>query len=157
MNWMIMFLAMAVVAAVLLVMYLVTSTNLDIANKRIRSLESDASWLKSEANHFQVKYVESTDEIKRLTEQVADMKNRITRKDQSMLDQHREVIRLKQAVRTLDSRLMPRSKQSLIDAMKDISRFIGANTWMMDEDTELAEVVASVGEVADSIVEGNGT
>jgi len=157
MNWMIMFLAMAVVAAVLLVMYLVTSTNLDIANKRIRSLESDTSWLKSEANHFQVKYVESTDEIKRLTEQVADMKNRITRKDQSMLDQHREVIRLKQAVRTLDSRLMPRSKQSLIDAMKDIARFIGANTWMMDEDTELAEVVASVGEVADSIAEGNGT
>ena len=152
-----MFLAMAVVAAVLLVMYLVTSTNLDIANKRIRSLESDTSWLKSEANHFQVKYVESTDEIKRLTEQVADMKNRITRKDQSMLDQHREVIRLKQAVRTLDSRLMPRSKQSLIDAMKDIARFIGANTWMMDEDTELAEVVASVGEVADSIAEGNGT
>ena len=131
MNWMVMFLAMAVVAAVLLVMYLVTSTNLDIANKRIRLLESDTQWLKAEANHLKVEYAESQGNAARLSFKNMELSKQIK------------------------SDRVITSDTNLTAGLSGLIRFIGANQWLLEKDKDFLQAVASVGEVAQEIEERN--
>lgn len=93
-------------------------------------------------------------------EAIEDGKDKLSRLQDDVQKGHtlalklnREIIDLKQQNRKLSGRQKPKSVAYLQSGMCEIARFIAANQWMMEENKSLAEVVASVGEVAEAITE----